>query len=210
MASATGSAGEPVRTVHWARQVHGTAVVVVPALVPPDQAGVAGVRAMPAGVGDALVTTAASTAMAVLTADCASIALGSPEGVAAAVHAGWRGLVAGVVDRAVDAMAALGATDVAGALGPCIHAGCYEFSEPDLDQVAASLGDQVRGRTDAGRPALDLPAAVAAALAAAGARQRPGVDACTGCAGGYFSHRARGDVGRQALVVWSTPLAGTG
>ncbi len=169
-----------------------------------------GVRSVPSGEGDALVTLAPLTGMAVLTADCASIALGSPEGVAGAVHAGWRGLVAGVVERAVEAMVTLGATEVVGALGPCIHAGCYEFSPPDLDRVAAVLGDQVRGRTDAGRPALDLPAAVSAALAAAGAHRRPGSDGCTGCAPGNFSHRARGDLGRQALVVWSTPPSGSG
>ncbi len=168
------------------------------------------VRAVAAGEGDALVSTATATGLAVLTADCGSIALGSPEGVAAAVHAGWRGLVDGVVERAVGAMVALGATDVVGALGPCIHPGCYEFSPSDLDQVAARYGDQVRGRTRDGRPALDLPATVAAALAAAGARQETGIDACTGCGGGYFSHRVRGDVGRQALVVWSSPEGRTG
>lgn len=166
-------------------------------------------RARSAGEGDALVSSAGGIGLAVLTADCASIALGSPEGMIGAVHAGWRGLVAGVVDRAVEAMAALGATEVVGALGPCIHPGCYEFDEPDLDRVAARLGDQVRGRTDSGRGALDLPAAVSVALAAAGARQIAGLDRCTGCTDGYFSHRARGDLGRQALVVWSQGTGGT-
>jgi copper oxidase (laccase) domain-containing protein len=195
-----------VRTVHWVRQVHGSAVVVVPSEGPPGPETPPGAdpRVLLAGEGDALVSSAAGVALVVLTADCASIALGSAEGVMGAVHAGWRGLEAGVVRRAVEAMEALGASEVVGALGPCIHPGCYEFSEPDLDRVAAALGDQVRGRTGAGRPALDLPAAVSAALAAAGARQRVGVDACTGCSGGYFSHRARGDAGRQALVVWSS------
>ena len=146
-----------------------------------------------------------STGLVVLTADCASIALGSPEGVTGAVHAGWRGLVAGVVERAVEAMVALGATEVLGVLGPCIHPGCYGFSEPDLDRVSDRLGDRVRSRTSDGHPALDLPAAVSAALLAAGARPQAGIDVCTGCGGGYFSHRARADTGRQALVVWSSP-----
>ena len=59
--------------------------------------------------------------------------------------------------------------------------------------MAAVRGHGVRGRTAAGRPALDVPAAVSAALAASGAAEVAGVDACTACAGGYFSHRARGD-----------------
>jgi hypothetical protein len=105
-------------------------------------------------------------------------------------------------------MRSLGATEVVGALGPCIHPECYEFSEPDLDRVAARYGQAVRGRASSGRPALDLPAAVSASLAGAGVRHVSGVAACTACAGGYFSHRARHDRDRQALVVWSDPDAG--
>jgi hypothetical protein len=182
-------------------QVHGSDIVVAaPSPATPRRDPVVAVRA---GQADGLVTASPSVALTVLTADCASLALGSDEGVFAAVHAGWRGLVAGVVGSAVRAMRTLGATEVVGALGPCIHAGCYEFGPDDLDRVAAVLGDGVRGRTTSDRPALDLPASVAAALAAAGAGQVAGLDACTACATGHFSHRARRDPGRQALVVWS-------
>jgi polyphenol oxidase len=194
------------------RQVHGSTVLVVapPAGTGPRAEASASipVTASRAGEADALVAGEGGVGLAVLTADCASIALGSSQGVFGAVHAGWRGLVDGVVEQAIATMETLGATDVVGAYGPCIHPECYEFSEHDLDRVAARYGDGVRGRTASGRPALDLPAAVSAALAAGGARQHPGVTACTGCSGGYFSHRARGDVGRQALVVWSA--AGSG
>jgi copper oxidase (laccase) domain-containing protein len=164
------------------------------------------VRGVFAGEGDALVSSGGGIGLVILTADCASVALGSPEGVLGAVHAGWRGLVDGVVERSVEAMGALGATEVVGAVGPCIHPGCYEFSESDLARVAARLGEGIRSRTVSGRPALDIPAAVSAALTAAGVREQGGVDACTGCAGGYFSHRARGDRGRQALLVWSSAV----
>ncbi len=198
-----------VREVHWLDQVHGSGVVAVGhRSAPDDGCATVGVSAVFAGTGDALVTDAPECALAVLAADCASIALGSEEGVFGAVHAGWRGLVAGVVDKAVAAMRAMGATAVVGALGPCICPGCYEFSEADLAEVAAVHGDGVRGTTAAGRPALDLSAVVAAALAASGAREVAGAGACTACAGGYFSHRARGDSGRQALVVWSGARAG--
>ncbi len=176
--------------------------------VPEAGTGASDVTAVFAGPGDALVSDAPECTLAVLTADCASIALGSGEGVFGAVHAGWRGLAGGVVEGAVAAMREMGATDVAGALGPCIHAGCYEFSEADLADVAAVRGDAVRGLTSAGRPALDVPTAVSAALVAGGAAEVAGVEACTACAGGYFSHRARGDGGRQALVVWSDAAPG--
>ena len=125
------------------------------------------------------------SALAILTADCASVALGSAEGVFGAVHAGWRGLLAGVVEATVAAMRARGAGDVVGALGPCIHPECYEFSDADLDAVAAAYG---RRRARAGRrkvdrrstsrppwPPLWLPAAPARwrAVVLHGLRRRP-------------------------------------
>lgn len=188
-------------------QVHGARVIRVP---PPGGhlqvgPGAPTVTAVFSGTGDVLVSDAAAHSLSVLTADCAPVALGSGEGVFAAVHAGWRGLRDGVVEAAVAAMRTMGATRVVGALGPCIHPGCYQFAEDDLDDLVAHFGERVRGRTSAGRPALDIPAAVSVALAAAGAEEAPGVDACTACAGPYFSHRARQDSGRQALVVWSAP-----
>ncbi len=164
-------------------------------------------RSDPAGrlaEGDGVVSASASVGLAVLTADCAAIALGSDDGVFAAVHAGWRGLLGGVVEAAARAMRDLGATTVRGAVGPTIHAECYPFSDVDLDAVAARYGDGVRSVSATGQPALDLPATVAAALAAAGVRPVPGVDACTSCDDRYFSHRGRAEVDRQAMVVWST------
>ena len=162
-----------------------------------------GVVAVGAGPGDSLASQATGSSLCVLTADCAPLALGSEEGVFAAVHAGWRGILAGVVEATVATMRSMGAGQVVGSLGPCIHPECYEFSEVDLAALAIAYGDGVRGATSDGRPALDLPAAVSAALSAAGAIETVGVDACTACSTAYFSHRGRRDMGRQALVVWS-------
>ena len=174
----------------WLRQVHGDAVVVV------DRPGrQAGARA------DAAVTDRAGCALAVLTADCAPVALASPEGVIGAAHAGWSGLAAGILERTLDAMRALGATTVTAVLGPCIGAECYEFGAEDLERVANTLGPEVRSRTRDGRPALDLAAGVATVLG----RQGVALDdrsVCTSCTPGYFSWRARGEQQRQALVVW--------
>ena len=178
----------------WLRQVHGADVVTV--CSPGDQAG---------AEADAAVTAHPEAALAVLTADCAPVALSSPEGVVGIAHAGWRGLAAGVIERTAAAMRELGATTVEAALGPCIHAECYEFSEPDLRRVAAVLGDGVRGRSAGGAPALDLPAAVRLSLAQAGVALVHDDDLCTACAvDRCFSHRARGEAERQATVVWPT------
>ena len=175
----------------WLRQVHGATVVTVDA----PGAG-AGSKA------DASVSSQRGPLLAVLTADCAPIALVSPEGVIGAVHAGWRGLVAGVIERAAETARGLGATELRAVLGPCIHPECYEFGAADLDAVTARLGDGVRAATTDGRPALDVPHAVASALKEAGVAQFDDVDVCTACSDDYFSWRARGELARQALVVW--------
>jgi YfiH family protein len=179
-------APDPAWTV--LQQVHGADVVVV------DAPG-----ACTGAAADAAVTAVPGARLAILTADCAPVALASPEGVVAAVHAGWRGLHAGVVEAAAARMRELGATRIEAALGPCIHAECYEFAD-----VADWFDDEVRGTTASGTPALDVPAAVRAALRRADVEPAHDEDACTACRGDrYFSHRARGEVERQAMVVWT-------
>jgi YfiH family protein len=175
----------------WLRQVHGIRVVTV------DRPG-----QWSGSVGDALVTRCSDAALAVFTADCAPVALSSPEGVVGVAHAGWRGLMAGVVEATIEAMRSLGATTVEAWLGPCIGSECYEFGAADLDLVADALGDSVRAITSEGTPALDLAAGVAAALGRIDVRLVGSAGGCTACSGRWYSHRARADPERQATVVW--------
>src|SRR3954453_11150799 len=142
--------GDPRDRRDWAmvRQVHGAGVVVA------DRVG-------HLGDGDAIVTSTPGVPIAIRVADCAPVAL-LGDGVVGVVHAGWRGIVAGVLPAAVDAMRSLGATDIRAVLGPCIHVECYGFGVGDLGEIVASLGDEVRGTTARGTPALDVPAAVRA------------------------------------------------
>jgi YfiH family protein len=197
------SARARIHPAPWSllHQVHGSRVVVVDA--PGAHAG---------EDADAAVTRVDDAPLVVMTADCAPVALVAGDGeatVVAVAHAGWRGLVAGVIRRTVDAMRLeLGddAAPVAAVVGPCIHAECYEFGGDDLDAVAHALGDDgVRARTRDGRPALDVPAAVTAVLRDAGVHDTriELVDVCTSCnAETHWSHRARGDVERQGVLVW--------
>ncbi|MBW3626261.1 MAG: polyphenol oxidase family protein [Actinobacteria bacterium] len=174
----------------WLRQVHGSDVMVVGR--PGEHAG---------RTADAAVTAVPGAAVAVQVADCAPVALLGPAGVGA-VHAGWRGVVAGVVGAAVQRMRLLGPGAVRAVVGPCIRPCCYEFGADDLDRVATALGDGVRARTSDGRPALDLPGAVQRSLAAAGVADVVDEGVCTACSPRHWSHRARGDRRRQALVAW--------
>jgi len=188
----------------WLRQVHGDGLVVVS--VPAQHAG---------ETADASVTAVPDAALAVQVADCAPVLLWAPVAggggqgdgpgaVVAAVHAGWKGLEAGVVARAVEAMRTLGAGAIDWTLGPCISPAAYEFGAADLDRLAARLGPAVRGATEDGHPALDLGAAVAGALAATGVTAPPcgPPPACTATSGRHFSHRGRGESARQVGVIW--------
>jgi len=178
----------------WLRQVHGRAVVRIE--YPGDGSGT---RA------DAAVTDRPGCALAVLSADCAPVALASPEGVIGVAHAGWVGVGEGVIEATVAEMRALGASGVEAIIGPCIRPGCYPFGEADLARVAGHLGDSVRSTSAAGDPALDLPAAVRVALGNAGVSDAlvRDIGVCTACSPDYFSWRARKDPQRQATVVWA-------
>ncbi len=160
-----------------------------------------------AGRGDVLVVRRPGAAAAVWAADCAPIVLVGAAGGLAAVHAGWRGLAAGVLDVAVEAVRASGEEIVAAVLGPVIHPCCYAFGRSDLARVAGGVHARtpvVTARTREGDVALDVPAAVGAALRHAGV----GLDVvgpCTGCDERWYSHRRRGDTGRHAVVAWTEP-----
>jgi copper oxidase (laccase) domain-containing protein len=200
------------------RQVHGADILVVDAdalgAEGPDGSPIAsagavgpfvrdGAGAPPAG--DAVVAVAGGACLAVVAADCGAVALATPQGVRAAVHVGWRGLVAGVVERAVAVVRALGGDPVYGGVGPSIRACCYHFSPADVARVSSRYGAGVEGRTTEGAPALDLPAGLDAALGGAGVEVVVRSERCTGCSPGFYSHRRRGDVGRQAVFVWAEP-----
>lgn len=177
----------------WLRQVHGAGVVVVG-----EPGASAGAEA------DAAVTAVPGVAVSVTVADCAPVAL-LADGAVGVVHAGWRGLAAGVVPAALHALRELTDAPVRAVVGPCVRPGCYEFGEADLDALAAVLGDGVRATTTDGRPALDVPAGVRAALAAAGVDDVEDAGVCTACSPDHWSYRAAGDRDRQALVAWLAP-----
>lgn len=174
----------------WLRQVHGAGVhradAPTSASAPPE--------------ADAAVTTRVGLPLAVTTADCAPVVLAAPAAVAV-VHAGHRGLVAGVLEATVGRLRDAGARRIEAFLGPCIRPARYEFGRDDLARVVARLGPGVAGTTRDGRPALDVPAAVRAALARVGVDAVHDCGVCTAGSGDHFSHRRDGPTGRQVTVA---------
>lgn len=156
-------------------------------------------------VGDVLVTSDPDTPIAIWAADCAPLVMFGSNGTTVVVHAGWKGLTAGVVDVGVAQLSARDESVGCAVLGPSIHACCYEFGEKDLGKVAAGIGvsaSVIAGRTSDGFPALDMPAAVSAALACHEVVLDV-VAECTGCDDQWFSHRVRREVERHAVIAWT-------
>ena len=153
------------------------------------------------GRGDVVVS--GGSPVAIWAADCVMVVLASRSGMLVAVHAGWQGLAAGVLDVAIDA--AGGARAIAAVVvGPLIRPECYEFGSDDLVRVASGVHaspDDIRATSAAGTPALDVPAALAAAFAHHGVSIDADVP-CTGCDDRWYSHRVRGDRGRHAMIGW--------
>ena len=178
-----------------ARQVHGRRIVQV------DRATRGAGWDSPADViadADALWTDEPDVGLVVLTADCVPILLADTTrrriGV---VHAGWRGLVAGIVDEAV---AAIGSPEMLAAfIGPAVGPCCYEVGDDVAAPAADKLGDVVRKRGE--RVHLDLWRSATTALARAGVREIWPAALCTKCEPGrFYSHRA-GARGRQGLIA---------
>jgi len=143
---------------------------------------------------DGLVTTEPGLALVVTTADCLPVGLAAG-GAIAMLHAGWRGLAAGILEAGVQRLRALaGSAPVHAAVGPGAGVCCYEVG----DDVAANFPGQVRG----GR--LDLKAAASERLRAAGVVTVLDVDRCTMCEPDvFFSHRRSGPTtGRQGGLIW--------
>jgi polyphenol oxidase len=138
------------------------------------------------GEGDALLEDTPGNAVAVKTADCIPILLADDRTRAvAAVHAGWRGTVAGIAARAVEAMRArFGAhpADLRAAIGPGIGACCYEVGP----EVAAQFGRE-------GRVRIDLAAENRRQLEEAGVPWIAVAGMCTMCNPEFHSFRRDGE-----------------
>jgi YfiH family protein len=145
-----------------------------------------------AGEADGHATALRGLGVMVLTADCLPVALGA-HGAVAIVHAGWRGLAAGVLEQGVRALRELGEDDPVAVIGPGAGACCYEVG----GEVHTALGVRRRGRH------IDLKAIARERLLAAGVADVRDVGACTICDERFFSHRREGTrAGRQAGLAW--------
>jgi len=174
----------------WLSQVHG--------------AGVADLSTWRPGVeADAAWTGSPRVVAAVLTADCVPVLIAEPGGACvAAIHAGWRGLAAGVIPAALEALPVPGSALEAW-IGPCIRQPRYE--------VGPEVRDALPGHESAFRPGrgdrwyADLAAIAAGQLAMSGVGAIDDCRLCTATDPRLPSHRAGRSAARIATMIWIEP-----
>ncbi len=157
--------------------------------------------------GDGFVTNVPGVAVSVMVADCAAILLADrTAGVVGALHAGWRGAVAGIVKNGVDAMVALGAQskNMEAYIGPCISQACFELGEEVASQFPHKYVDR-----SGDKPHADIRNWLQDQLLDAGLpSSHIEVDpTCTfNDSDHYYSYRRQGDAsGRMMALIWLPP-----
>jgi polyphenol oxidase len=178
---------------HWLRQVHG--IDVFDADASPEDAE---------PQADAAISRIPGRVLAVLTADCLPVLFCADDGSAIGVaHAGWRGLLAGVIENTIARLGVPPARVLAW-LGPAIGARSYEVGDEvrsafvERDDRAASAFAQTRP----GHWQCDLYALARLRLAAAGVSQVSGGGFDTFTDSRFYSYRRDGGTGRFASLVW--------
>ncbi len=186
----------------WVHQVHGGAVMTVRR----DDGFESGPKA------DALVSDDPARTISVRVADCVPVLLASDDGrIVAAVHSGWRGVIAGVVLKALRRMIELSAeTPIVAAIGPSIGFDAFEVGAEVIEQFGRTFADRslVR-RRDNGKGHVDLRGAIRRQLLDAGI-QPQNIDTTARCTfrdvDEFFSHRRdKGVTGRMAAII--SPVA---
>lgn len=192
--------GAALVTTH---QVHSANVITVTAPIAND--------ARPPA--DALVTATPGLLLGILTADCVPVLFSDSEaGIVGAAHAGWKGAIAGVTDRTIDAMEALGARrdHIGCAIGPCIARASYEVDSAFMRRFCEDDPENERFFADGERPGhaqFDIEGYVAARLARAGVQRIEMLGQDTYAQPDLFfsyrrsCHRGEADYGRQISLI---------
>lgn len=180
----------------WLRQVHGNRVVMRESF------------ATEVPEADAVVSSTPGLPCTILTADCLPILLCSDDGSqVAAAHAGWRGLVAGVVEATVQAMHSEAASLIAW-LGPGISQAAYEVGQSMRETVLEAYPDaREMFLPDGDRWRADLFGIARLAIRSAGVKRIYGGAHCTFTdSERFYSYRRDGETGRMATVIWFQDL----
>jgi len=174
----------------WLEQVHSDRVIKIDKDTALQQA-------------DASYTDQAGVVSVIMTADCLPVLLASSDGAEiAAVHAGWRGLLAGVISNTV---AMFKSDNVIAWLGPAIGPDCFEVGGELKESFVAKSNNfgSAFTQTSEGKYLADIYQLARLELAALGITQVYGGDFCTVTdKQRFYSYRRDGETGRMATLIW--------
>lgn len=181
----------------WLTQVHGKGVLRLPLAASEDQNPVA----------DAVYTTESKVVCQVRTADCLPVLLADRQGrVVGVAHAGWRGLVAGVIEQTVQAMRqAYPSVDLCAHLGPAIGPTAFEVGD-EVRQAFLAADDSAQQAFRSAHPGkwwADLYQLARLRLRRLSIQQITGGDCCTyRDSARFYSYRRQAVTGRMASCIW--------
>ncbi len=179
----------------WLDQVHGTTLF---------RADTGGSRR-----ADAAVVSAPGAACVIMTADCLPILVCDGAGsIVAGIHAGWRGLAAGVIDSVASALRdASGSDDFMAWIGPAISCEAYEVGDDVREAMCAAIpaAESRFAANEGGRWQCDLAGIARDELQLRGYRVFGGRYCTHSDTDRFFSHRRDGPCGRQASLIWLRP-----
>lgn len=183
----------------WLRQVHGNHVVAAED-IESDKT-----------VADAAYTTRTGVICAIQCADCLPVMLYHADGSGvAAVHAGWRGLAAGIIEKTAAVMRAANPSPLLASLGPCISAAHYIVGDEVRQALRRNAGDDDAFQSvDNGKWRTDLSQLAAWRLQDSGITEVESIDLCTYTMhNSFFSARRNGTTGRQSALIYFMPKNG--
>ena len=152
---------------------------------------------IPGCEADAIISSNPSDLLSVLTADCIPILLYHPDGIVAAVHAGWRGLYSEIISKTLAQMPPHPVAVIGPAIGPC----CYEVGEDLAAQFAPKMRNHLVTYSN-GKPHLNLAGIAVEQLQNGGVEEIETAHLCTSCHPDlFFSYRRDGSSGRQMSFI---------
>ena len=175
----------------WIEQVHGTDIV---------DASLVGATPVQA---DGVYTQSVNEVCAIMTADCLPLVLTDYLGKQImAVHVGWRGLAAGIVENAVQ-LFDCSAFDIQSWAGPCIGPQKFEVGPEVIEQLGGSVAAYQISENGEGRYYANLSMLVAERLRNCGVMHFSSAKQCTYLnPQHFFSYRREGQTGRMATLIW--------
>jgi len=179
------------REPSWLEQVHGTDIV---------DASLVGAKPLQA---DGVFTQSMNFVCAIMTADCLPLVMTDYKGKQVmAIHVGWRGLAAGIVEKAVK-LFDCSASDVQAWAGPCIGPHKFEVGPEVVEQLGGNDAAYQLSENGEGRYYANLSMLVAERLRNCGVEQYSSAGQCTyQNPQHFFSYRREAQTGRMATLIW--------